>query len=322
MTDQNYLTIGELARRVGVTVRTIQYYDQQGLLSPSAKGPQNQRLYTDDNVKDLYRILTLKYLGLSLAQIKSDAALYREPAALQELADEQMDAIEEQFQSLFKRMTTLRSLHDESLDDASVNWEAMADTIERCQGESQFFWRLTCIRDDAPASEEAAENQVARGESVSKWHELIADTIRLMPAGEPVDSERNRELAKRYLELDMEQDTARAEQNFILMENIAPHAGGDGSFDELRQAVFDHLEAIVASYRSRRRAGAAKPHLSYLPLRLPHGTSYPRSVSASMAPPKGEAATKKGYAYARVVDDDEQVQPQVRPLLPGRRGGH
>ena len=251
MTDQNYLTIGELARRVGVTVRTIQYYDQQGLLSPSAKGPQNQRLYTDDNVKDLYRILTLKYLGLSLAQVKSDAALYREPAALQELADEQMDAIEEQFQSLFKRMTTLRSLHDESLDDASVNWEAMADTIGRCQGESQFFWRLTCIRDDAPASEEAAENQVARGESVSKWHELIADTIRLMPAGEPVDSERNRELAKRYLELDMEQDTARAEQNFILMENIAPHAGGDGSFDELRQAVFDHLEAIVASYRSR-----------------------------------------------------------------------
>ena len=279
MTDRNYLTIGELARRVGVTVRTIQYYDQQGLLSPSAKGPQNQRLYTDDNVKDLYRILTLKYLGLSLAQIKSDAALYREPAALQELADEQMDAIEEQFQSLFKRMTTLRSLHDESLDDASVNWEAMADTIERCQGESQFFWRLTCIRDDAPASEEAAENQVARGESVSKWHELIADTIRLMPAGEPVDSERNRELAKRYLELDMEQDTARA-------------------------------------------AGAAKHHLTYLPWGPPHGTSYPRSVSASMAPPKGEAATKKGYAYARVVDDDEQVQPQVRPLLPGRRGGH
>lgn len=68
MTDRNYLTIGELARRVGVTVRTIQYYDQQGLLSPSAKGPQNQRLYTDDNVKDLYRILTLKYLGLSLAR--------------------------------------------------------------------------------------------------------------------------------------------------------------------------------------------------------------------------------------------------------------
>ena len=249
MTDRNYLTIGELARRVGVTVRTIQYYDQQGLLSPSAKGPQNQRLYTDDNVKDLYRILTLKYLGLSLAQVKSDADLFDEAAALQELAGEQMDAIEEQFQALFRRMSTLRALHDEA-GEGMPDWEALASTVERCQGESQFFWRLTCIRDNAPAAEEAVEEQVARGESVSKWHELIADTIRLMPVGEPVDSERNRELAKRYLDLDMEQDTARTEQNFILMENIAPHAGGDGSFDELRQAVFDHLEAIVASYRS------------------------------------------------------------------------
>lgn len=248
MIEPKYLTIGELARRVGVTVRTIQYYDQQGLLSPSAKGPQNQRLYTDDNVKDLYRILTLKYLGLSLAQIKSDAALYRETTAVQKLADEQMDAIEDQFQSLFKRMTTLRSLHDESGALGAVNWETMADTIERCEGESQFFWRLTCIRDDAPV-ETAAEKQVERSEAVSKWHELIADTIRLMPAGEPFDSASNRELAKRYLDLDMTQDV-RAEQNFILMENIAPHAGGDGSFDELRQAVFDHLETIVASYRS------------------------------------------------------------------------
>ena len=249
MTDRRYLTVGELARRVGVTVRTIQYYDQQGLLSPSAKGPQNRRLYTDDNVKDLYRILTLKYLGLSLSQIKSDAALYQESAAVQELADEQMDAIEEQFQTLFKRMTTLRALHDESLESVQVDWERMAGTVERCQGESQFFWRLTCIRDDAP-TEAAAEDRVARSESVSKWHELIADTIRLMSAGEPLDGPRNRDLARRYLDLDLSQGSAHAEENFILMENIAPHAHGDGSFDELRQSVFDYLESVVASYRS------------------------------------------------------------------------
>ena len=248
MTDPKYLTVGELARRVGVTVRTIQYYDQQGLLSPSAKGPQNQRLYTDDNVKDLYRILTLKYLGLSLTQIKSDAALYQQAVAVQELADEQMDAIEEQFLALFKRMTTLRALHDEAQDEADVDWERMAAAVERCQDESRFFWRLTCIRDDAPSSQEA-EECMARGESVSKWHELIADTIRQMPAREPFDSPRNRDLARRYLELESSQDAAHAEANFILMENIAPHAHGDGSFDELRQAVFDHLEAVVTAYR-------------------------------------------------------------------------
>ena len=35
---------GELAEKVGVTVRTIQYYDQENLLKPSAKGSRNQRL--------------------------------------------------------------------------------------------------------------------------------------------------------------------------------------------------------------------------------------------------------------------------------------
>lgn len=248
MTDQRYLTVGELARRVGVTVRTIQYYDQQGLLSPSAKGPQNQRLYTDANVKDLYRIMTLKYLGLSLAQIKSDAGLFDEYSALQKLANGQMDAIEDRFQQLFKRMTTLRAVHDLA-GTGAPDWESLASTVERCQGESQFFWRLTCICDDAADEGEAAD-RAARGESVSKWHELIADTIRLMPLREPVDGSRNRDLAKRYIALEEGQETPASARNFILMENIAPH-GTDGSFDELRQSVFDYLEAIVAAYRAK-----------------------------------------------------------------------
>lgn len=74
MTDQNYLTIGELAR-VGVTVRTIQYYDQQGCCRHRRSGSRRTSACTPTTTKDLYRILTLKYLGLSLAQIKSDAAL-------------------------------------------------------------------------------------------------------------------------------------------------------------------------------------------------------------------------------------------------------
>ena len=44
--EDDLMTVGELARRVGVTVRTIQYYDQKGLLHPSSKSehPQVPRL--------------------------------------------------------------------------------------------------------------------------------------------------------------------------------------------------------------------------------------------------------------------------------------
>ena len=255
MTDPAYLTVGDLARRVGVTVRTIQYYDQQGLLSPSAKGPQNQRLYTEENVQDLYRILTLKYLGLSLSEIKSDAGLFRDASAFHALADRKMDDIEKDFQDLFKRLTTMRVLLEASNEPDEVDWATMAATIERSQDDSQFFWRLTCINESG-LTEATDEDIALRGQSVSKWHELIADTIRQMSEGEPLDSPGNRDLARRYLELDESQQTLSANQNFILMENISPHHGRahghhgeDGSFDELRQSVCDHLDAVVASYQ-------------------------------------------------------------------------
>lgn len=258
-----YLTVGELARRVGVTVRTIQYYDQQGLLAPSAKGPQNQRLYTEENVRELYRILTLKYVGLSLSEIKERAARFGDAAAFRALADAKMDDIERDFQRLFKRLTTMHALIAASGGEGATDWEGLASLIERNQDDSQFFWRLTCINESGLAGS-TEEDAAMRSQAVSRWHELIADTIYLMATGQPPDSPANRDLARRYLELDSSQQTLAASRNFILMENISPrhaHASGaqadEGSFDELRRAVCAHLDAVVAAYRD---AACAPPH--------------------------------------------------------------
>ena len=47
---QGFMTVGEVAKKMGVTVRTLQYYDKERLLSPSAESDGGRRLYTD---KDL-----------------------------------------------------------------------------------------------------------------------------------------------------------------------------------------------------------------------------------------------------------------------------
>jgi DNA-binding transcriptional MerR regulator len=245
--DQVLFAVGDLARRIGVTVRTIQYYDQQGLLSPSAKGPNNQRLYTESDVSELYRILTLKYLGLPLSQIKEDAPLYRDSPALHALTNEKMDEIEADFQKLFRRLTALRAISESTRGDTDLDWEAIAATIERHQGEEQFFWRLTCISDGG-LMEPGNKDEDLHREMIGKWHALIADAIRLMTAGEPPDSPRSQELAKRYLELDKFQKTLSANQNFILMENIAADYTKGDSFDKLRQSVFDYLESLAAAH--------------------------------------------------------------------------
>src|SRR5688500_15374774 len=61
--------VGEISRAAGLTVRTLHYYDEIGLLSPSARSSSGHRLYVDADVERLYRICVLRRLGLPLRDI-------------------------------------------------------------------------------------------------------------------------------------------------------------------------------------------------------------------------------------------------------------
>jgi len=63
------LTVGELARRCGLTVRTLHHYDAIGLLKPSVRSAAGYRLYDRANIECLHRIQALHQLGLSLTAI-------------------------------------------------------------------------------------------------------------------------------------------------------------------------------------------------------------------------------------------------------------
>lgn len=63
------LRVGELARAAGLSIRTVRYYDQIGLLAPSRRSPSGHRLYDDTDVQRLFRIRLLRRAGLPLADI-------------------------------------------------------------------------------------------------------------------------------------------------------------------------------------------------------------------------------------------------------------
>src|SRR5260221_2255137 len=65
--------VGALARATGLTVRTLHYYDEIGLLPPSARLAGGHRLYDAADVARLYRIIRLRQLGFPLDQV--DAVL-------------------------------------------------------------------------------------------------------------------------------------------------------------------------------------------------------------------------------------------------------
>ncbi|OWR31706.1 hypothetical protein CDO73_04275 [Saccharibacillus sp. O23] len=67
---RKYWKTGELSALTGLTLRTLRYYDQIGLFSPSARTGSGHRLYDTEDLSRLQRILLLKSIGLSLEEIR------------------------------------------------------------------------------------------------------------------------------------------------------------------------------------------------------------------------------------------------------------
>jgi DNA-binding transcriptional MerR regulator len=68
---QAELSSGDLARATGSTVRTIRFYEEEGLLKPAEVSDGGHRRYTEDDLERLRLISDLRELGLSLCEIKS-----------------------------------------------------------------------------------------------------------------------------------------------------------------------------------------------------------------------------------------------------------
>lgn len=67
---KNGYLVRAFAKLTRVTVRTLHYYDQIGLLRPSFERPNGYRVYTDADLLRLQQIVTLKFMGFSLTEIR------------------------------------------------------------------------------------------------------------------------------------------------------------------------------------------------------------------------------------------------------------
>ena len=100
--------VGELASATGLTVRTLHYYEEIGLLVASGRSAAGHRLYADSDVERLYRICLLRRLGLPLGEIAralDDAAWSLQAAMATQLAD--LDRRVEAENKLRNRIATL-----------------------------------------------------------------------------------------------------------------------------------------------------------------------------------------------------------------------
>jgi len=108
------LTIGQLAKEVGVNIETVRYYERLQLLTPTARKPSGYRLYSDDVVRRLRFIKNAQALGFTLTEIAGLLNLRVDSAArcgdVQRRAQAKLAKVEAKLKDLEAMAGALRDL--------------------------------------------------------------------------------------------------------------------------------------------------------------------------------------------------------------------
>src|SRR5919199_2098982 len=184
------LKIGELARRTGLTVRTLHHYDQIGLLSPAERSEGGHRVYGDDDVRRLYRIVSLRSLGFPLDAIAG--VLDRNGVDPRAAVADHLHRLEDQIERDRALRRTLRALLDR------LETEDFLTTIEEMTMHQRYY--------SPEQLEQLEQRRQSLGEDAIKdvereWGEIFATLRTEMQAGTDPADPRLRPIAERGREL-------------------------------------------------------------------------------------------------------------------------
>lgn len=106
------LLIGEIAKRVGVTTKTIRYYESMGLLGEARRTDSGYRVYSDQDLDRVRFIQGAKALGLSLSEIKDIVGIWaggvRPCGHVSQLIDDKLADLDRRIDALIRFRDELR----------------------------------------------------------------------------------------------------------------------------------------------------------------------------------------------------------------------
>ncbi|WP_027632680.1 MerR family transcriptional regulator [Clostridium hydrogeniformans] len=127
--EKPYYTAGVFAKKSGVTLKTIHHYHKEGILCPSSYSESGYRLYSEADFEKLQRILTLKFIGFSLEDIKNIIESDKKEDNIVNSLNMQMEIIDEKIKHLElvkKAINEAKIMKDEK---NQVDWNKFINII-------------------------------------------------------------------------------------------------------------------------------------------------------------------------------------------------
>jgi len=188
--------VGQLAKRTGISVRTLHHYDQIGLLTPSHRTESGHRLYDDGDVARLQQIVSLRQLGFALDAIRD--LLHRPGTSLVSVLDMHLAHLRGQIELQRKLCMRMEFIDNRLRAAEEVSTDDILSAIEETMMFEKYFTpdqmeTLKKRADDlGPAGMQAAQEE---------WPKLMEAVRVEMERGTDPKSPRVQELAKRWREL-------------------------------------------------------------------------------------------------------------------------
>ena len=197
--QENLWQTREFAEKAKVTVRTLHHYDRLGLLKPFRRTAKGFRLYGENEFARLQQILTLKFIGFSLAQIKK--ILANRSFVLAETLELQRDVLQQQVTRIESALAAIERAAEINRQNGAIDWESFNQIIEVINMEQNTEWTRKYYSEAAQAKVEDRKKlwSPELQERVTKdWNDLTADIEAAIAAGVKPADERAQTLAARW----------------------------------------------------------------------------------------------------------------------------
>ncbi len=114
--QEEYLSIGQMSRRLEMSQRTIRYYEEIGLLNSVRRIEGGKRVYTSDDLRRLKLIKRLKILGLTLTEMQELEAIWSIQKSNEVVLSRLLELLGGHLQKLDDRIADLNILRNEIVE--------------------------------------------------------------------------------------------------------------------------------------------------------------------------------------------------------------